>query len=98
MEWIEHIKEVWGLIALLGGGFVTAVGTLIKWRMDRNKSTEMLYASYDKLKQKLIDQTVSQVDAAFEISKKNQILNELKLICPECYQSVMQKLEDGEDN
>ena len=86
---LEILQDLWALIAAV----ITAiVAGYWKWRSSRSKSTQMLYNELENLKQKIILQISKEVEQSTTIAKQENLLNELKSHCPECYEKTKTKL------
>ncbi len=86
---IDILNDFLGLIV----GIATGVGGIFAWQSTRKKSTRMLYAEMEKLEIQIIERVQSNLKKTKEIAKKDQILNDVKLQCPQCYDKIMKKYE-----
>lgn len=84
---LKLIEEFWTLIVAIAGG----IGGYITWSKKQKQSTMMLYDELEKLKQKVVIQVSREVQQANLIAEKEEILNKLRLNCPECYEKIIFK-------
>lgn len=95
---LETLKEWWALVAVMASG----LGAVFNFFLNRGKhkrnlakaqreSTAMLYEQLEELKKKVILSVAKEVSQTEEIAEKQKIIEGLRLHCPECYDSFMNK-------
>ncbi len=89
-ELIKLLNDFWALIVFVIG----SIGGFFTYLSKRKSSTNLLYKQLENLKIQVIAQVQRELSLTKEISKKQKILNELKINCPECYDKVLKRLEN----
>lgn len=89
MNIIQIIKESWEVMAVVVTGVSGFVGTYLKWRSNKNKSTNLLYTELEKLKKRIILQVPKDIENAKTIAQQNMLLSQLKEHCPDCYEKII---------
>lgn len=88
MNIIQTIQESWGVVTVIVTGIGGFIGTYLKYRSNKNKSTNLLYEELEKLKKRIIEQVPKDIQNAETIAQQNFLLSQLKEHCPDCYQKV----------
>jgi len=88
MQILQTIKESWEAIAVIITGLGGFVGTYLRWKSNKKKSTNLLYEELEKLKKRIIEQVPKEIEAAQTIAQQNYLLEQLKEHCPDCYEKV----------
>jgi hypothetical protein len=78
---VKLISDFWEVITLT----LTGLGGIFAFLKNRKDSTALLYEELEKLKLQVIAQVQKDVKDAKELAEAEQIINELKLRCPDCY-------------
>lgn len=88
MNIIQIFRESWELIALIVTGLGGFVGSYLKWKSNKNKSTTLLYEELEKLKKRIIEQVPKDIENAQTIAHQKFLLEQLREHCPDCYEKV----------
>lgn len=86
---IKIVNEFWELITIT----LTGIGGIFAFLKKQKSSTALLYEELEKLKVQVIQQVQKDIDNAKELAEKEQIINELKAKCPDCYRKFILKDE-----
>ena len=89
---VKIVNDFWELIAITLSG----LGGLFAFLKKQKSSTAMLYEELERLKIQVITQVQMDVKQAQELAEKQQIINELKSRCPDCYNEYIQSKGAGE--
>lgn len=89
---IKIVNEFWELIAITLSG----LGGVFAFLKKQKSSTAMLYEELERLKIQVITQVQMDVKQAQELAEKQQIINELKARCPDCYNEFIKSREGTE--
>lgn len=82
---VKIIEDFWELITLT----LTGLGGIFAFLKKQKSSTALLYDELEKLKIQVIQQVQRDIDNAKELAEKEQIINELKAKCPDCYRKFI---------
>lgn len=82
---VKIIEDFWELITLT----LTGLGGIFAFLKKQKSSTTLLYDELEKLKIQVIQQVQRDIDNAKELAEKEQIINELKAKCPDCYRKFI---------
>lgn len=89
---VKIVNDFWELIAITLSG----LGGLFAFLKKQKSSTAMLYEELERLKIQVITQVQMDVKKAQELAEKQQIINELKSRCPDCYNEYIKSKGAGE--
>lgn len=98
MEFIGFVKDYIEIVIFLSGTLTGLSAYFIKWRVERKKSSALLYDQLEKMKRNLIEKISKEIEDADEIAKQQKLLNELKSHCTDCYNEVIKKLGYADSN
>ena len=82
---VKIVEDFWELITLT----LTGLGGIFAFLKKQKSSTALLYDELEKLKIQVIQQVQRDIDNAKELAEKEQIINELKAKCPDCYRKFI---------
>ena len=86
---VKIVNDFWELISLSLAG----IGGVFAFLKKQKSSTALLYQELERLKIQVIAQVQRDIDNAKEIAEKQQIINELKAKCPDCYRKFVEERE-----
>lgn len=92
-EIIKLATDFWELIAVILSG----LGGVFAFLKKRKSSTSLLYQELERLKIQVIEQVQLDVKQAQQLAEKQQIINELKTRCPDCYEKFINSKKKGNE-
>lgn len=98
-ELLETISHGWGLLAGLITGVSGLVAGWIKWKQSQRQAADLIVATLEAYKTKLVNLMNEEIKLVEENAYKNRLLESFKNICPDCYERVLKenpKLKDEE--
>jgi tRNA G26 N,N-dimethylase Trm1 len=97
MDLLNTLEKYWQFIVVVtgSGGIAGLIKYYYEYQANRKTSIELLYEELEKLKLRVIIQISKEVEHANELSEKNLILLKLKEKCPDCYQAVIDTIENN---